>query len=69
MSDSWEKRLTEGKMNRQTDGLMNMNSQDLPTNAGVQKIFKKNTKIIDKSRKKMNYLNIKSGLPSFNSWL
>ena len=52
MSNSWEKQLTEGKMNRQTDGLMNINSQDLPTNAGVQKIFKKNTKIIDKSRKK-----------------
>ena len=44
--------MTDGQIDRQTDGLINMNSQGLPANAGIQKVFKKNTKIIDKSRKK-----------------
>ena len=52
MTDSSEKRVTDGQMDRQTDGLTNMNSKDLPANARVRKIFKKNTKIIEKSRKK-----------------
>ena len=36
----------------QTDRLTNMNSQDLPANVEVQQILKKNTKIINKSRRK-----------------
>ena len=37
-------------MDKETDGLTNMNSQEATANTGVQKIFKKNTKIIDKSK-------------------
>ena len=43
-----KKRLTDGQMDRETDGLKNMNSQNLPANMGVRKIFKKYTKIIGK---------------------
>ena len=38
-------------MDRKTDRLTNMNSQDLPANTEVQKIFKENAKIIDKSKR------------------
>ena len=38
-------------MDRKNDGLTNMNSQDLPANTGVQKMFKENVKIIDKSKR------------------
>ena len=51
MSDSQEKQVTDGQMDRQANGLTNMNSQGLPTNTMVRKIFKKNKKI-DKSIKK-----------------
>ena len=57
MTDSSEKRVTDGQMDRQTDGLTNMNSKDLPANARVRKIFKKNTKIIDTSRKNELFIN------------
>ena len=41
----------------ETDGLTNMNSQDFPANMGVRKIFKKNTKIIDKSKRNEVFKN------------
>ena len=44
-------------MDRETNGLTKMNSQDLPANTGVQKIFKKNTKIIDKSKRNEVFKN------------
>ena len=52
MSGFWEKRVTDGQMDRQTEGLTNKILKDLLTNAEGQKIFQKNTKIIDKSGEK-----------------
>ena len=69
MSDPWEKWIIDRRMDWQTYGLMNMNSKDLPVNTGVQKIFKKNTKIIEKLRKKWIMQKSKSPLTSFFSRL
>ena len=44
-------------MDRETDGRTKMNSQDLSANTGVRKIFKKNTKIIDKSKRNEVFKN------------
>ena len=62
MSGFWEKRVTDGQMDRQTEGLTNKILKDLLTNAEGQKIFQKKYKNNWQIRRKINHLKIKFAL-------